>query len=103
MTYERFLKITLGLQKQDRVLDNLHSNNVSLIDFVDPYHHVINELMKEVYGEAGYDWWSWFCYENDYGTKGLTANEKDGTPICYSHESLWEYLEKNHRGKPVEI
>ena len=103
MTYERFLKITLGLQKQDRVLDNLHSNNVNLIEFVDPYHIVITELIKEVYGEEGYDWWSWFCYENDYGNGGLTANEKDGTPICYSHESLWEFLEKNHRGKPVEM
>ena len=82
MTYERFLKITLGLQKQDRVLDNLHSNNVNLIEFVDPYHIVITELIKEVYGEEGYDWWSWFCYENDYGNGGL---------------------EKNHRGKPVEI
>lgn len=103
MTYERFLKITLGLQKQDRIVSNMYDFKVDLLDFVDPYHAIITELIKEVYGEEGYDWWSWFCYENDFGTKGLTANEKDGTPICYSHESLWEYLEKNHRGKPVEI
>ena len=103
MTYERFLKITLGLQEQNSVVSDFYDLKVDLLDFVDPYHHVITELIKEVYGEEGYDWWSWFCYENDYGTKGLTAKEKDGTPICYSHESLWEYLEKNYRSKPVEI
>lgn len=99
MTYERFLKITLGLQKQDRVLDNLHSNNVSLIEFVDPYHVIITELIKEVYGEEGYDWWSWFCYENDYGNGGLEAFDKDKNRICYSHESLWEYLENTYNRK----
>ena len=96
MTYERFLKITLGLQKQDRVVSNAYDLKVDLLDFVDPYHVIITELIKEVYGEEGYDWWSWFCYENNFGNGGLTANDKDGTPICYSHESLWEYLEKEY-------
>ena len=103
MTYERFLKITLGLQKQDRIVSNMYDLKVDLLDFVDPYHHVITELLKEVYGEEGIDWWSWFCYENDYGNGGLEAFDENKNRICYSHESLWEYLEKNHRGKPVEI
>jgi len=120
MTYERFLKITLSLQKQDRVLSNLNSNGVDLTDFIDPYSNIINELITEIYGEEGVDWFNWFCWESDFGqkdwSKGDTykmnkdgtselihkdgevrfgAYDKDNNPICYSHESLWEYLEKN--------
>lgn len=95
MTYERFLKVTLSLQKQDRVVSDLYDKKVDLLDFVDPYHLTISELIKEVYGEEGYDWWSWFCYENDYGQEGLEAFDKDNNRICYSFESLWEFLETN--------
>ncbi len=120
MTYERFLKIILGLQKEDRTINNLYDNGVDLINFVDPYHTIINELIKEVYGEDGYQWFSWFCYESEFGQKDWStqplykekddgtyeevldkgdvrfgAYDKNGNPICYSHESLWEYLEKN--------
>lgn len=93
MTYENFLKVTLQLQKQSRVIDSLYTSNVNLIEFVDPYHQIISILIKEIYGEEGYDWFSWFCYENDFGQKGLEAFDKNKTPICYSHESLWEHLE----------
>jgi len=94
MTYETFLKITLGLQKQDRIISNLYKHKVDLIDFVDPYHAIITTLIEEVYGEEGHDWFFWFCYENDFGQKGLEAWDENKNPICYSHESLWEYLEK---------
>jgi hypothetical protein len=93
MTYERFLKITLQLQKEDRVLDTIYQSGVDLINFVDPYHDIIGELIKEIYGDIGYDRWSWFCYENEFGQGGLTSYDKDGNIICHSLESLWEYLE----------
>jgi hypothetical protein len=62
MEYSRFLKITLSLQKESVVVDNLYKNGLDLINFVDPYHQIITELIKEVYGDEGYEWWSWFCY-----------------------------------------
>lgn len=96
MEYTDFLKITLGLQKQDRIIGDLHKRGVDLYELVDPYHALISLLIKQIYGEQGLDWFQWFCWENDFGTKGLEAHEADGTPICYSHESLWEYLQKNH-------
>lgn len=98
MTYENFLKVTLELQKQDRIIDNLHTINVDLLDFVDPYHIIISLLLKEVYGEKGLDWWSWFCYENDFGRGKLEAWDENKNPICYSLKSLWEFLEAN---KPI--
>ena len=98
MTYKTFLEVTLQLQKQDRIIDNLYKNNVDLIEFVDPYHKIVTILIEEIYGKEGLDWWSWFCYENDFGQKGLEAWDENKNPICHSFESLWEFLEAN---KPI--
>ena len=94
MTYENFLKITLELQKQERIVDNLYKNNIVLLEFIDPYHGLIHLLIKEIYGEEGVDWFSWFCYENDYGQGTLEAWDENKNPICYDFKSLWEFLEK---------
>ena len=97
MTYDRFLKVALGLQKIERVTQTLYDNGLDIINFADPYHNIISELLLEVYGDEGYDWFSWFCFENDFGTGGLTANDDKGNPICHSFESLYEYLESNYK------
>ena len=97
MTYQRFLKVLLSLQKEDRTIKKLYDNGVDLINFVDPYHTIISELIKQIYGEEGYDWFSWFAYENEFGQGGLEAYDENKKPICYSHESLWEYLDKNYK------
>ena len=122
MEYKRFLKVILSLQKEDRTIKALYDNGVELINFVDPYHEIISELIKEIYGEEGYDWFSWYCFESEFGQKDWGKSDsyktkKDGTqelihkageirfgaydehgnPICYSHESLWEYLEKVYK------
>jgi hypothetical protein len=94
MTYETFLKLTLELQRQERIVDDLYKNKIDLLEFIDPYHGLIHLLMKEIYGEEGVDWWSWFCYENDYGEKGLEAWDENKNRICHSLESLWEFLEE---------
>ena len=96
MTYETFLKITLALQKTDRELQELYKKRVDLLHFVDPYHDIIALLIREVYGEEGADWYSWFCYENDFGQKGVGAWDENENPICHSFESTWEFLEENY-------
>ena len=116
MTYERFLEITMGLKKQDELVSELYEKIIDLIEFVDPYHKIISKLIKEVYGEEGYDWWSWFCYDAEYGEKDWSkapvfsgdkiikeagevrwgATDESGNPICYSFESTWKYLEENY-------
>lgn len=98
MTYENFLKITLELQKQERIVDNLYKNNVDLFKFVDPYHGIVSVLIGEIYGKEGLDWWSWFCYENDFGRGKLEAWDENENLICHSFESLYEFLEAN---KPI--
>ena len=121
MKYDRFCRIVLGLQKEDRVIKQAYDIGVDMINFVDPYHKIINELITEVYGEEGYDWFSWFCFESEFGQKDWSkgdsykqnpdgtstlihkdgevrfgAYDDKGNPICYSVRSLWEYLEENY-------
>ena len=93
MTYENFLSLVLQLKKQDRVISKLYDQKVDLLDFVEPYQVIITDLIKEIYGEDGYDWFSWFCYENDYGEKGMGAWDENKELICQDIFSLWKYLE----------
>ena len=93
MKLSEFKLLIKTLEEQDDMMDAAYKANVDLIHFVDGYHKCIHLLMSAHYGTEGVDWWSWFCYENDFGKKGLTASDK-GTPICYDVKSLWQYLEK---------
>ena len=102
------------LQEQSKIIHNLYQNKVDVIEFTDPYDEIISELIKEVYGEEGYNWWSWYCFESDFGKKDWSgkyitsdgklvekpkakarfgAFDENGKPICYSHKSTWNYLE----------
>lgn len=100
MNFEKFESIVLELKKQDKIQSKLYKCNVDLLDFIDPYHKIISELLIEVYGEEGYDWFSWFCYENNYGEKGLGAWDENKNPICQDIKGLWEYLEHKKQTKP---
>jgi hypothetical protein len=97
MTFEKFEKLIHDLQTQEEVVHSLYKSNVDLIEFVDPYHGIIHDLILEIYGADGLDWWSWFCHENDYGRGSLEAWDENENPICYNLKSLWEYLEKNKK------
>ena len=78
MKYERFLKIITEIEKQDKLVSALYDLKVDLIDWTDPYSSIIGELIKEIYGEEGYDWFSWFCYERDFGNEEIGAwNENE--------------------------
>ena len=121
MTYENFLKVILKQQLLDKQIEEAYKLKIDLMEFVEEYNQIISALIREIYGDEGYDWYSWFCYENDYGHKDWSvldcynenaegvmdkihekgeirfgATDENNNPICYSHESLWEYLEKNH-------
>jgi hypothetical protein len=95
MTYENFASIVETLQKQSDLVSNLYIMKVDLLEFSDPYDSIISILIKEIYTAEGYDWFSWFCYENDFGTGKLDANDENG-PICYDVKSLWEFLETSY-------
>ena len=94
MKYENFLKVITAIEKQDNLVSALYDLKVDLIDWTDPYSSIIGELIKEIYGEEGVDWFNWYCYERNFGKHELDAWDENGEPICYDVKSLWEYLEK---------
>jgi hypothetical protein len=57
---------------------------------------IIESSFISHYGKEGWEWIEWFIYENDYGQRGMEATD-NGEPICYSYESLFDYLNNNHK------
>ena len=97
MELERFKTIIETLRDASDRTDQLYKLNVDLIDFTDPYNLDIHQLIEEIYGEGGIDWWSWFCYENDFGRGNLEAWDKNKVKICYDVESLHYLLETEYK------
>jgi len=124
MEYSNFLKVILGEKKASEDVHKVYKLGIDLTEFVDIYHGIIKSLFNEIYDDEGCDWYDWFVYENEYGQKDWSkkdtyeedsdgkiklinkdgevtfgAHDEKGNPICYSFESLWEYLETNHKIK----
>ena len=121
MRIETFSAICLTLKTQSKVLDDLNSLNVSLVNFVDPYYDLISRCVHDFYGKDGLSWFEWFCYENEFGERNWSktpaykevdgklicvheagefrhgAHDEEGNPICHSIISTWEYLENNFK------
>ena len=125
MDYQDFKKIIETYKNGMDMISELYDLGFDLIEgrfklseIIDKQFHNALEL---VYDENGIDWINWFIFESDYGTKdyskiptyttndkgiklldesksdGYGAHDVNGNPICYSIESLWEYIEKNYR------
>ena len=97
MKYKKFKRIGKLLEKNYNRTIKLYDLDVDLTNYSDPYDEIVSDLMEEIYGEDGAEWWSWFCYENNFGKHELTAFDENKNQICYSWKSLHEYLEKNHK------
>jgi hypothetical protein len=95
MKYSDFSDVVEILQKQSDLVSELYLKKVDLLEFADPYDGIIRILLTEIYTAEGYDWFTWFCYENDFGKGTLDAHDETG-PICYDVKSLWEFLEKTY-------
>ncbi len=101
--YEKFVEILETNKKLEEDLSELADIG---FDFFDGKYELINHVEKildilfsSYYDKEGVEWIYWFMYENDYGLGNNGANDKDGKQICYSYESLWEFLEENHKLK----
>jgi hypothetical protein len=123
MTYTHFLQILLAHKKFWEDISSLHDLGFDLMegkyDLTHPVGLMFEASIESHYGKDGWDWVSWFIHESDYGQKDWSQTptyerNEDGTgqlvessiygardenenPICYSYESLWEYLEKQHK------
>ena len=95
MEFQTFTKILSLLKESDATIDAAYKLKIDLIEFNEPLQRIIEILISEIYGEEGHDWFTWYCYDNEWGKKGANAWDADKNPICYDDRSLWEYLEKN--------
>ena len=128
MEYSNFLKLLMGFKKTSEEISELHDIGVDLFEgkfkIMDGISKIFNTSIEISYGKNGLDWVEWFIYESEYGQRDWSkvptykineegqselvhgkgkvkfgAHDEEGNPICYSYESLWEYLEENCKNK----
>ena len=119
MKLENFSELMDNFRKTSDMFSEL--NNIGFDFFegkynlVEQYDTLFYNILKLYYDEEGIDWINWFIYESDWGEKDFSliptineenkskdmhgAHDKDGNPIAYSIESLWELLEKDYKIK----
>jgi hypothetical protein len=114
MEYREFLTNLMTFKKLTEDLSELHDIG---FDFFEGKYRLathIESMMVNTfnshYTKEGVEWIEWFIYEADYGMKDFSsspsyeknedgevrwgARDEDGTPICYSYESLYEYIQQ---------
>ena len=128
MTYPHFIQILLAYKKFWEDISSLYDLGFDLMEgkynLTHPFDLMLEASIESHYGKDGMDWVSWFIHESDYGQRDWSqsdtyetkedgtselvykkgevrfgAHDENGNPICYSYESLWEYLEKEHKQK----
>lgn len=115
MEYKDFLMIIMANKKFEEELSELNSLGFDFFEgkykLADLNYKIFNCSLGCHYTNEGMEWIYWFIYESDYGQKDWSkiktfgddkntpygAVDENGNPICYSYESLWKYLEENHK------
>lgn len=103
MKFEDFNKIIEELKFISERDSILYNNGIDLLEFSNNYHMIIDILISEIYGKEGYDWFGWFCYENNFGEKKLEAWDENKNLILQDVEALWKFLESNSKFSEITI
>ena len=109
MEYKEFSEIIDRLKEYDSSVQKAHKVGIDVYDFSDGLHHIINILIKEVYGEEGADWFGWFCYESEYGDKDWNKGNIDSYEIIDGKMSKIKRSKKkkygatDENGKPISF
>lgn len=123
MEYIHFTTVLLSYKKFLEDMSSLHKMGFDLFEgkfnLDKPIELMLSACIKSHYGEEGWEWVSWFIWESEFGEKDWSrtktfkqnqdgtselvepsvfgAYDENGNPICYSYESLWKYLEAEHK------
>jgi hypothetical protein len=112
MTYKNFLTILLGYKKILEDISKLYDIGFDFYEgkfrLIETVEKIVDASFESFYNEKGIDWINWFIYENEFGEKDWNkynktdeliygAKDENGEPICYSFESLYNYIEKYHK------
>lgn len=106
MTRQEFTQLIKTYKEFSENVSTMYDIGVDLMEGKYPISSHCDKLLElcitSYWGVKGWDWVSWFVYENEYGEKEYGAWDTDGTPICYSVDSLYDFLQKEHRALTYE-
>lgn len=95
MTLETFEVLIKNLTDIKEKSHNAYQLGLDLMDYEEVYHNTITILLKETFGEAGWDWISWYLYEKEgFNGKVLQAYDENNNEICHNVQSLWETVQE---------
>jgi hypothetical protein len=123
MEYDKFLTIILSYKKLTDDISELHGIGFDFFEgkyrLISTIDKMFEASISSHYTEEGVGWIEWFVYEADFGTRDFSelpsyrpneegemelvsepgeprwgATDESGNPICYSYESLYEYVEQ---------
>jgi hypothetical protein len=123
MEYREFLTNLMTYKKLMEDISELHDIGFDFFEgkynLVTHIESMMTNTFNSHYTKEGVEWIEWFIYEADYGMKDFSstpsyeknedgefvlvhengevrwgARDEDGNPICYSYESLYEYIQQ---------
>jgi hypothetical protein len=93
MTREDFKKIAELLEAHSNKTQLVYNYGIDAIEFTDELNKVISMLMREAFGEIGYDWISWFLYEKESGAReDIRAFDENDNEIIRDIDELYDYV-----------
>lgn len=119
MEYKTFLNLISKKKEISNDMSEAYKLGIDLLEYppLAKYESIIDSLLKELYNTEGIDWINWFMYESDFGERDFSksqvfelndegnmikvddldkskygAHDENGKPICYSIESLYDYV-----------
>ena len=95
MKLEIFKDIVSKIQEQDLIIDKAYAAGIDLTNLFDPIQQIVSHLIGSIYGSSGKETFDWWCFDNEYGTKGLEMTDQNGNLLCQTIEDLHSYLEDN--------
>jgi hypothetical protein len=72
MTKSDFLQFCHYLQVQNEVIQSTGPLSSTIVKMIDPSHHAISLLLRQVLSDLGMEWFGWFFFELGYVSGVLT-------------------------------
>lgn len=96
MDKKTFIDLIERMKATSETVNEAYRLKIDLVEFSDPWEQIITILLKEVFTKDGYDWISWYAYED-----GRKAWDDSGVIIPMdTAEDLYNYLTKAGYLKP---
>lgn len=123
MEYKVFIEMLLRYKKGNEEFSELYRMGFDFLEgkykLQEQFSVILDTFLNSHFTPEGVEWVHWFIYEAEYGTKDFSkfpthetnsegkmvlvhdvgevrwgARDENGNPICYSFESLWDYIQQ---------